>query len=173
MIDWKKWKRNKMLTLLSSIFGIFSGLLPGLLRMWERRYEQKHELDMLRTRLEGMAKGVELTTMAEDGRSLVREGIDLRSHDRYLTGSNSIETLRASVRPVITYSFFGLFVLIKVVIIVKLYFMQGVAPDQILSAVWGEEETVLLAAVLSFWFGSRITTKLEELDIKRQSLNQR
>ena len=161
-----------MLTLLSSIFGIFSGLLPGLLRMWERRYDQKHELEMLRTRLEGMAKGVELTSGVEDGRSLVREGIDLRSHDRYLTGNDNIETLRASVRPVITYAFFGLFVLIKVVVIVKLYFMN-VPPDQMLKAIWGEEETVLLAAVLSFWFGSRITTKLEELDIKRQSLNQR
>ena len=79
-----------MLTLLSSIFGIVSGLLPGLLRMWERRYEQKHELEMLRTRLEGMAKGVELTSTVEDGRNLVREGIDLRIHDRYLIGSNSL-----------------------------------------------------------------------------------
>ena len=159
-----------MLTLLSTIFGIVSGLLPGLLRMWERRYEQRHELEMLRARLEGQALGIELTSNVEDGRSLVREGIDLRSHDSSLRGNSSIETLRASVRPVITYSFFGLFVFIKIVVLVKLYLMQGVAPDQILKVLWSEEETVLLAAILSFWFGSRITTKLEELDIKRQTI---
>jgi hypothetical protein len=158
-----------MLTLLSSIFGIFAGLLPGLLRLWERRYQQKHELEMLRARIEGHAKGVELTTQVEDGRSLVREGIDLRSHDRSLSGNDVIETLRASVRPTITYSFFGLFCLIKIMAMVKLYYIDA-PPDQILNAIWGEEETVLLAAILSFWFGSRITTKLEELDIKKKTL---
>jgi len=159
-----------MLTLLSTIFGIVSGLLPGLLRMWERRYEQRHELEILRARLEGQALGIELTSNVEDGKSLVREGENLRSHDSSLRGNSSVETLRASVRPVITYSFFGLFVLIKIVVMIKLYFMQGVAPDEILKAIWTEEETVLLAAILSFWFGSRVTTKLEELDIKRQTI---
>jgi len=139
--------------------------------MWERRYEQKHELEMLRTRLEGMAKGVELTSTVEDGRNLVREGIDLRIHDRYLIGSNSIETLRASVRPVITYSFFGLFCFVKVAAIL-IMLGGGVPVGDMLNTIWGEEETVLLAAVLSFWFGSRITTKLEELNIKKQTLNQ-
>ena len=160
-----------MLTLLSSIFGILSGLLPGLLRMWERRYEQKHQLEMLRTRLEGMAKGVEMVSTVEDGRNLVREGIDLRNHDLYLSGNNNIETLRASVRPIITYSFFGLFCLVKISAII-IMMTGGVSVEQMLNTIWGEEETVLLAAVLSFWFGSRITTKLEELNIKKQTLNQ-
>lgn len=158
-----------MLTLLSSIFGILSGLLPSLLRMWERTYEQKHELAMLRTRIEGMAKGVEIISNVEDGRSLVREGVDLRDHDLHLTGNSTVETLRASVRPVITYLFFGLFCLIKIVAVIKMMLMD-VPVDQILSTIWGEEETVLLAAVLSFWFGSRITTKLEELNIKKQTM---
>lgn len=155
-----------MLTLLSSIFGILSGLLPGLLRMWERRYEQKHELDMLRTRMEGMAKGIEITSSVEDGRTLYREGVDLRNHDLAIGGNSRIQTLRASVRPVITYTFFGLFCLIKIIAVVKMWILN-IPVDQILSVIWGEEETVLLAAILSFWFGSRITTKLEELNIKR------
>lgn len=155
-----------MLTLLSSIFGIVTGLLPGLLRMWERRYEQKHELDMLRTRLEGLAKGIELQTSVEDGRTLYNEGVDLRAHDLALTDGSPIETLRASVRPVITYSFFGLFVFIKLAALIYML-MANVPTGEILKTIWGEEETVLLAAVLSFWFGSRITTKLEELNIKR------
>lgn len=158
-----------MLTLLSSIFGIVSGLLPGLLRMWERRYEQKHELDMLRTRLEGMARGVEIVANVEDGRTMVLEGQSLRDHDLALTGDSPIETLRASVRPVITYSFFGLFVFIKLAALIYML-MANVPTGEILKTIWGQEETVLLAAVLSFWFGSRITTKLEELDIKRMNI---
>ena len=158
-----------MLTLLSSIFGILTGLLPGLVRLWERRYEQKHELEMLKVRLEGMAKGVEINAGVEDGRSLVREGMDLRNHDRYLSGNSRIETLRASVRPVITYSFFGLFCLIKIAAIIKMMSMN-VPVNEMITVIWGQEEIVLLAAVLSFWFGSRITTKLEELDIKKETL---
>jgi len=158
-----------MLTLLSSIFGILSGLLPGLLRLWERRYEQRHELEMLKIRLEGMAKGVELIANVQDGRSLVEEGANLRSHDLALSGGSNMETLRASVRPIITYSFFGLFCFIKIVAILIMWH-SGASPSQMLSTIWGEEETVLLAAILSFWFGSRITTKLEELDIKKKTM---
>lgn len=159
-----------MLTLLSTIFGIFSGLLPGFLRMWERRYEQVHEERMLKIKLEGMAKGVELTAQMEDSRNLVREGIDLRAHDSTLAGNSNIETLRASVRPIITYLFFGLFCFIKILAAVILM-VKGIPPGEVLSQVWGETETVLLAAVLSFWFGSRVTTKLEELSIKKQTMN--
>lgn len=158
-----------MLTLLSSIFGIVSGLLPGILRMWERRYEQKHEKEMLQIRLEGLAKGVELTAQMEDSRNLVREGIDLRAHDSDLSGNSRIETLRASVRPVITYTFFALFCFVKIVVVIKLSAI-GTPINELLTIVWGQEETVLLAAVLSFWFGSRITTKLEELNIKKQAM---
>ena len=158
-----------MLTLLSSVFGIFSGLLPGLLRMWERRYEQKHELEMLRVRYEGMAKGIELREATADGANLVAEGANLRAHDSSLAGGRDIETLRASVRPVITYSFFALFCIVKVFVATKLWFLN-LPPSEILPLLWGEEETVLLAAVLSFWFGSRVTTKLEEIDIKKKTL---
>ena len=143
-----------MLTLLSSMFGIFSGMLPGLLRMWERRYEQKHELEMLKVRYEGMAKGIELRETTADGANLVQEGANLRDHDRSLAGNSDIETLRASVRPVITYTFFALFCLVKIYVAAKLWFLN-IPVDQYLPLLWGEEETVLLAAVLSFWFGSK------------------
>lgn len=158
-----------MLTLFSSIFGIVSGLLPAILRMWERRYEQQHEKEMLQIRLEGIAKGVEISAQMEDSRNLVREGIDLRAHDSSIAYNGSIETLRASVRPVITYSFFGLFCFIKILVALKLS-ATGVPIEQLFKAIWSEEETVLLAAILSFWFGSRITTKLEEINIKKQTL---
>lgn len=137
--------------------------------MWERRYEQKHELEMLKVRLEGRAKGVELITNTEDGRQLVEEGADLRRHDSTLSGNKRIEAFRASVRPTITYAFFGLFVFIKLVVVIKLYVLN-VPPGEILTQIWTEEDTVLLAAVLSFWFGSRVTTKLEEISIKRQTM---
>jgi hypothetical protein len=119
--------------------------------------------------MEGMAKGIEITSGVEDGRTLYREGVDLRDHDLSIGGSDTIQTLRASVRPIVTYTFFGLFCLIKVVAILKMWIL-GVPVEQWLPIIWGEEETVLLAAILSFWFGSRITTKLEELNIKKQSM---
>ena len=127
---------------------------------------------MLRTRLEGMAKGIEISSNVEDGRTLYREGVDLRDHDSSITGDDRIQTLRASVRPVVTYTFFGLFCLIKIVAAMKMW-LSDIPIDQILRVIWGEEETVLLAAILSFWFGSRITTKLEELNIKKQTMNKK
>ena len=72
-------------------------------------------------------------------------------------------TLRASVRPVITYGFFVLFLFVK---LKGLY--QGMIVDhtpviQLLPIVWDEGTESLFAAILAFWFGSRAFEKSRAL----------
>jgi len=69
-----------------------------------------------------------------------------------------INALRGSVRPVITYVFFGLFVAIKVTAIVAL---MGAGNDlgRSLSLIWDDATSGLFAAIISFWFGGRAVSK--------------
>lgn len=65
--------------------------------------------------------------------------------------------LRGSVRPVLTYAFFALFVYVK---IKALHVGIGQEPVvTLLPVVWDEEASVLLAAIVAFWFGSRLFRK--------------
>lgn len=80
--------------------------------------------------------------------------------------SRFFDFLRASVRPVITYGFFGLFLFIK---IKGMY--QGILVDhatvvQLWPVIWDEGTESLFAAILAFWFGSRAIEKSQARKIK-------
>jgi hypothetical protein len=63
--------------------------------------------------------------------------------------------LRASVRPVITYTFFGVFAFIKLYGFYFAVHRENVSILLMLPILWDEGTQALFAAVLSFWFGSR------------------
>ena len=74
------------------------------------------------------------------------------------TGVAFIDGLRGSVRPVITYAFFGLFIFVEVSAYLALT-AQGVSGLDAANAVWSEETSALFAAVISFWFGGRAISR--------------
>ena len=70
------------------------------------------------------------------------------------TGVKWVDGLRGSVRPVITYAFFGLFIFVEVSAYLSLT-AQGVSGLDAVDAVWDEHTKALFAAVIAFWFGGR------------------
>jgi hypothetical protein len=65
-----------------------------------------------------------------------------------------LEFYRGTVRPTLTYGFFGVWVSLKAVL---LYFAVQQEPAVSLPSVfWTEEDAVLFATLISFWFGARI-----------------
>ena len=66
--------------------------------------------------------------------------------------------LRKSVRPVITYMFFGLFVAVEGVMIWSAL-QSGSDVINVMNEVWDDETQAIFAAIISFWFGSRALEK--------------
>lgn len=65
-----------------------------------------------------------------------------------------VEALRVSLRPIITYLFFGMFFIIKLTMLwYAMHYAESV--KDITPIVWDTETSSLFAAVISFWFGSR------------------
>ena len=83
-------------------------------------------------------------------------------HDKSLDGGKFINTLRASIRPVITYTFFSLFVGVKVA---AAYVMlsSGQSVPEMLNAVWDVETMSLFSTIIAFWFGSRVMEKRDSI----------
>jgi len=148
-----------MLTLLATILGALSSALPQLIEMFDRKNRLEHERDLAKLRMDAAAQGVDLQIQLENSRADAREGDSLRQHDSTLDGGSFIESLRASVRPVITYLFFLLFIIIKssaLIIMVK----DGLDITTALVVIWDQETVSIFGAIMGFWFGSRIMDKI-------------
>jgi len=139
-----------MITLLGSLLGFGTSFLPEVLNYFKTNQEHKHNMEM-------MARRSELQLEVMDKQAEIKETEGLYKHDSMDAGG-FINALRGSVRPVITYVFFGLFVAIKVTALIALM-NSGNDLGRSLSLIWDENTSGLFAAIMSFWFGGRSISK--------------
>lgn len=139
-----------MITLLGSLLGFGTSFLPEVLNYFKANQEHKHNMEM-------MTRRSELQLEVMDKQAEIKETEGLYKHDSMDAGG-FINALRGSVRPVITYVFFGLFVAIKVTALIALM-NSGNDLGRSLSLIWDENTSGLFAAIMSFWFGGRSISK--------------
>ena len=139
-----------MITLLGSLLGFATSFLPEILNYFKTNQEHKHNMEM-------MTRRSELQLEVMDKQAEIKETEGLYKHDSMDAGG-FINALRGSVRPVITYVFFGLFVAIKVTALIALM-NSGNDLGRSLSLIWDENTSGLFAAIMSFWFGGRSISK--------------
>ena len=145
-----------MIALLGSLLGFGTSFLPQVLDFFKQKQEHKNKLEELRLRGELAAQGVDLQIKVLDKQAEIEETKAIYNYANPTSGFSA--GLSASVRPVITYAFFALFVATKVVIM-----MQILADDQPwtvgVDLMFDQETQGLFAAVISFWFGQRSVSK--------------
>ena len=146
-----------MMTLLGSLLGFGSSFLPEVLNFFRAGQEHKQKMESLRLEMDLMSRRSELELSLLDKQAEIKETEGLYRHDSMDAGG-FINALRGSVRPVITYVFFGLFVAIKVTAIIALM-GQGNDLGRSLSLIWDDATSGLFAAIISFWFGGRAVSK--------------
>ena len=148
-----------MIALLGSLLGFGTSFLPQVLDFFKQKQEHKNKLEELRLRGELAAQGVDLQIKVLDKQAEIEETKAIYNYANPTSGFSA--GLSASVRPVITYAFFALFVATKVVIM-----MQILADDQPwtvgVDLMFDYETQGLFAAVISFWFGQRSVSKFME-----------
>ena len=146
-----------MITLLGSLLGFSTSFLPELLSFFKAGQEHKHNLERMALEMDMMTKRNELKLNIIDKQAEIKETEGLYKHDSMDAGG-FINALRGSVRPVITYVFFGLFVAIKVTALIALM-NAGNDLGRSLSLIWDDNTSGLFAAIMSFWFGGRAVSK--------------
>ena len=147
-----------MMTIIGSLLGFGTSFLPEVLNYFKRGQEQKYELQRMQMEMELMAKRSELKISELDKEAEIKETEGLYKHDNVDAGG-FINALRGSVRPIITYCFFGLFVAIKVTALLSLMNQTGMQLNMALSTIWDDQTAGLFAAIMSFWFGNRAVSK--------------
>ena len=147
-----------MITLLGSLLGFGTSFLPEVLNYFKRGQEQKHELQRIKMEIELMAKRSEFKIQELDKEAEIKEAEGLYKHDSVDAGG-FINALRGSVRPIITYAFFGLFVAIKVTALISLMSLPEMQLNMALSMIWDDQTAGLFSAIMAFWFGNRAVSK--------------
>jgi len=167
-----------MLTLLSTLISFLMGGLPKLLDFFQDRSDKKHELALAAMQTERelamLEKGyaaqakveeirldeIKTSSSAETTQAIIgaqqAEMQALYAHDMSLNEGTSqwVKNLRALVRPLITYGFFGLLVMID-----GLLFWHGFKQDvdftTLADQLWDNETQALFASIIAFHFGGR------------------
>ena len=146
-----------MITLLGSLLGFTTSFAPEVLGFFRANQEHKHSMQKAQLELDLMAKRSELKLQIMDKEADIKEAEGLYKHDNIDAGG-FINALRGSVRPVITYCFFALFVAIKVVALLA-FMDNGSELGDALTLIWDDATAGLFAAIMSFWFGNRAVSK--------------
>lgn len=154
-----------MFMLLAPFLGLLGSSIPAIIGFFQKKEDNSHELQMAEFKSKQIEQQGKIDVAVSNITADSNEGKSLRDHDAALDGGKFINTLRASIRPVITYAFFGLFVAVKVSAAYVMFEHGKTTPD-ILKAVWDSETQALFATVITFWFGSRVFEKMRERKVK-------
>ena len=142
-----------MLSLLGRVLGFGTSFLPKVMDFFQDKQDKKHELAIMEVQIrqqkEVAVQQLEMVNVEADIREIEAIQKSVKNTD-----VKWIDGLRGSVRPVITYCFFGLFIFVEISAYVSLT-ASGISSLQAVQLVWSDEVMGLFAAVLSFWFGGR------------------
>ena len=160
-----------MMALISTLLGFASGGLPKVLDFVQDRGDKKHELALMAANREreialakegfvAQARVEEIKTEQIAMQTQAQEKLAMWKHDMKIGegASKWAIDLRVSVRPIVTYIFVLLLVVVDIAGIWYAY-STGVAFADAMNMVFSDDEMSILAAIIAFHFGGRAFNK--------------
>lgn len=143
-------------TIIGAILGFLASTIPTVLDIIKASYQHRFDMNERTLRIEAAQRGVEvaLASQSEELRNLTAQLSETTSL-KVTWIDEFLDALRTSVRPVITYAFFGLFFWIKIAAMYHGYDVEHLSIRDTLALLWDADTSSLFAAIISYWFGAR------------------
>ena len=148
-----------MLSLLGTLLGFGTSIVPEILGYFKQAQVNKQELAMLEAKAKYAEQLSTLKVQELDAQAEIEETKGLYNHDRSIDAGGFVNALRGSVRPVLTYAFFSLFATIKGVTLYAMVSTSGMDLTAGLLTIWDGETQAIFSAIIAFWFGNRAMSK--------------
>ena len=151
--------------LLGGVGGAVLRTMPEVLRFMDKKGERKHELALqeyqLRYAKEVAVAKYELADL-ETNASQVTAAIEATkaAYENMKSGVAWVDALSATVRPMVTYILVGFWAFVKVAAYMILV-SGGVDWATAATSLWSAEDNAMLSGVLTFWFLSRVFSKIK------------
>jgi hypothetical protein len=145
-----------MLPIIGAVVGFLGSALPSIIGFFKDKQDKKQELLILEYQLK-YAKEMHDLKMAEiEVEADVAEAQAMYEYaEPKITGAKWLDgianLLISSVRPVITYGFFGLYAFVK-----YCQYLLTQVP------VWTETDMTIWSTIICFWFGQRAFMRLRK-----------
>lgn len=160
-----------MLTLISTALSFLMGGLPKLLDFFQDKGDKKHELELARMQMErelqmaergyqAQARIEEIKTEQVAMETQAQERSAMYAHDIEIGkgASQWVINLRASVRPMVTYLFVLLLIIVDVASIWWAW-SSGASFAESIILIFDSDEMQILASIIAFWFGTQAFKK--------------
>ena len=148
-----------MISLLGTLIGFGTSIVPEVLGYFKQKQANEQQLNMLEAKAKYASQLSELKLKELDAEADIQETKSIYEHDRTIDASPFIDSLRGSVRPVITYLFFLMFICVKGVLMYALISNQNVDWTVAIEMAWDPETQAIFSAIIAFWFGNRAMSK--------------
>jgi len=160
-----------MLTLISTTLSFLMGGLPKLLAFFQDRADKKHEIVLAQMQMEqqmkmqmaGFASQEKIEAIHTEQIQIqadVQERQALYQHDIEIGkgASQWVINLRSSVRPVVTYMFVILLMIVDISGIIWAW-SSGLDFYQSMKLIFDQDEMQILVSIIAFWFGTQAFNK--------------
>ena len=160
-----------MFTLLTTLVSFLAGGLPKLLDFFQDKSDKAHEMELARMQTErelqmlergyaAQARVEEIRTEQIAIQSAEKEREALYAHDIAIGqgASQWVINLRASVRPMVTYLFVFLLIVVDIASIWWAW-STGAAFAESVTMIFDADEMQILASIIAFWFGTQAFAK--------------
>ena len=144
-----------MITLLASIAGFISSIIPEIIKYFKDVNDKKHELAILAKQIEfnqsAVNKSLEEIHISRD----IQEQASL--YTTYKTEITWVDAVNGLVRPVLAYSFFIMYMSVK-----YLQYMAISANSHLIEyieVIWSTDDQAIFAGIISFYYGQRTFQK--------------
>lgn len=149
--------------ILGSLFGGLFRLAPELLKLFDRKNEREHELNMfkLQTDIEKLRGEFRIEERYVEHSNATLDAIGEAFKQQGIADSKAwkwVASLSALVRPGVTYILFGMYVIHKV-IIMSYAMNTGATWQELAVTSWTMEDFAMLNMILTFWFVGRSIEK--------------
>ena len=156
-----------MLTLISTALSFLMGGLPKLLNFFQDRSDKAHELELAKMQTERELQMLERGYIAQARIEEIRSDqiqMETQAVERSAMYQHDIEigkgasqwiiNLRASVRPMVTYLFV---LLLMIVDIASIWWAWSVGAPfaESVTMIFDDQEMQILASIIAFWFGTQ------------------
>ena len=138
-----------MLSLLGAALGFGTSIIPSILDLFQQKQKDAQELKMLEAKGKYAEQLSSLKLDELDAKADIAETEGIYASMRAANAKSGFAAaLSGSVRPVVTYLFVGLFLLVKITGLMQAL-STGISFDAALQAVWNDDTNLLFTSIIS------------------------
>lgn len=146
-----------MITLLASIAGFIGSIIPEFIKYFKDIKDKQHVLDIFDKQIK-FVKTNDINSL-EGVKTAERDRLEIETlYANYKANILWVDALNGSVRPVLAYSFFIMYLSVK-----YLQYNAIITSGKIIeyiNVIWTQDDQAIFAGIISFYYGQRTFRKL-------------